>query len=280
MKLGTTCRASPEAPEVPNVTEIPSTPVVVEACPELVIASWSTVLAADAVICTCEPAGCVITTSPVPAGLKLMLPPLAVCSVIAVLPLPPLIVVVLAAALFEPIAITAVLDTPVVPLPMPIVVLLAPDALPIAIWCAAAEFPIAIPFAPVPASMLTVLVELPLEPMLTLKVLAVPICTAPLVAAVVPVPPCNTKLPPVAPVPPVSLLPRNVRLEPAIEGVVESPGAIVSAADVPAAAVVTSLVAPPPTVTMPSTLKLALRVASELVTLKVVSAPASSKSIA
>ena len=85
-------------------------------------------------------------------------------------------------------------------------------------------------------------VRTPVAPSVMAEVLAVPIWTMPLV--VVPVPPCSTKLPPTLVVP-VWLEPLRVKDEPVPEPVVESPGAKTRALEVPAAAVVMSLVWPP-----------------------------------
>ena len=98
-------------------------------------------------------------------------------------------------------------------------------------------------------------VRMPVAPNVMALVLAVPIWTMPLV--VVPLPPCSIKLPPTE-VAPVWLEPLRVRDEPVPEPVVESPGANTKALEVPAEAVVMSLVWAPARVTAPpeATLKL------------------------
>ncbi len=91
-------------------------------------------------------------------------------------------------------------------------------------------------------------VVMPVAPRVRAEVLAVPIWTTPLVE--VPVPACSTKLPPVEVVP-VLLEALSVRLEPVPLLVVESPGWIIKAVEVPALAVVKSLAWAPARVTAP-----------------------------
>ena len=93
------------------------------------------------------------------------------------------------------------------------------------------------------------MVVIPLAPKVRAEVLAVPIWTRPLVE--VPVPPWMTTFPPVEVVP-VLLLPFKTRLEPVPELVVESPGWMVMTLEVPAEAVVISLVWAPARVTTPA----------------------------
>lgn len=90
-------------------------------------------------------------------------------------------------------------------------------------------------------------------PIVVVDVLVVPTWTWPLVE--VPVPPCRTRLPPIEVVP-VWLDPRRVKDEPVPELVVESPGAIVRLAEVPALAVVISFVWPPCRVIIPVSVRL------------------------